>query len=980
MQRSNGSSMVPAGLAQLDRWRYSIAGIVLLGLVLRLVRLNFQPLWWDEGWSLYFATTGVGNMMQLTAVDIHPPLYYLLLHAWIGLFGPKPISVRLLSVFIGAASIPLLYAVGKRLFRKTAGLLAALLLAVSPFHIYYSQEVRMYGLVTLFGLGALYFALRWESGIRESALRDVKAGSLAGYVISATAALYTQYYAAFLLLALSLGILLRSLRRSSPQESVEEEGRRTQVPAPFSSTRFRGKRGIVWAWLGAQFAVLLLYLPWLWYAGAKLLTYVQFKVSVEQYPPMGLLEYLGRHLAAFDWGHAEGGLGAWWWAGLLPLLAVALALAPSLWHRVRTAGLGKADRGNGAWLALIPIVLLISGFAVNLVFPFNPEHGERLLLLALPAYLLAIAAALAFLARRRRRAGLLVAGTFLALGVVSLAFFYTVPRYPDDDYRPVADRLQALALPTDAVVCVHPWQVGYFEAYLPASRRPSLVLTPREVLPRERQLWADDPGLMAADLDALLAGHTRIWLPAHQAMGQILEHQIERYLTQQSYPVLSEWHGENTVLSLFASGQAEALSVAARFGGWLDLRGAALSPGPLQAGWGVAAVDLDWQLSERPADPYTVSLRLVGPTGHVWAQRDAAPMDGLAQFSSWPPGQLLADRHGLLVPAGTPPGDYRVVLQVYRSKDVTVLPATFEGGSGGEVTLGTVHVVRPDSAPPVEALSFQQACRVTFGGRLRLLGFSLNSEPLLRPGESIAVDLDWQALVDPGEDFLPRLELRDADGNVWAERTEKPVAGTYPTAWWQADDLVRDPHALPIPATVPAGHYTLALSLVRAANNQPVSSDKGQTTILLAEIDVQGREHAYEPVRPAYIQAAQFGDGVSLIGYDLSGDTLSPGASLEVTLVWHPLATPGQNLEAFVHLLDGDGNIVTQDDSVPGNGTLPTMGWLPGEYVSDPHLLQIPSGLTPGPYRLEVGLYDPATGIRLGDGVVLDKHLTLANN
>ena len=142
------------------------------------------------------------------------------------------------------------------------------------------------------------------------------------------------------------------------------------------------------------------------------------------------------------------------------------------------------------------------------------------------------------------------------MALVSLAFFYTVPRYPDDDYRPLIARVRALGLPTDVVLCVHPWQVGYMQAYIPDQEaRPALVLTPHEVLPKERQLWADDPARMSADLDALLAQHGRLWLPAHQAMGRLLENQMEAYLAGSAYPVLSEWYGQNTVLSLFAAGQ-----------------------------------------------------------------------------------------------------------------------------------------------------------------------------------------------------------------------------------------------------------------------------------------------------------------------------------------------------------------------------------------------------------------------------------------
>ena len=547
MCAANGSS--GKGVAQVRR-RFRppvILWIVLLALGLRLARLAFQPLWWDEGWSLYFATTDVRSMLELTAVDIHPPLYYLLLHLWIQVLGSGAIAVRLLSVLIGTATVPLLYATGRRLLGERGGLLAAFLLAVSAFHIYYSQEVRMYGLVTLLGLAAFYFALRWESGNWEIG----RLGNWVGYVLAATAALYTQYYAAFLLLALNLVVLFYWLKLPSL-------GRGKSSPPLGEGEGSAQGRGNLLPWLSAQLAVALLYLPWLWYAADKLLAYVRFKITADQDLSLGLLTYLARHLAAFTWGHAEGDLAAWWWLGLLPPALLIVAVAVDLYRGIRKSGsqeIGGRSLGVGHWSLAILIVTLTCGFVVNLVFPFNPPRLERLLLLALPAYLLLVAAGLLTIWQRRLLA-LLPLASFLVLGVLSLSFFYTVPRYPDDDYRPVADRLRALALPTDAVVCVHPWQVGYCHAYLPNDEtRPALVLTPREVLPRERQLWADDPALMAADLDALLDEHGRLWLADHQTMGRVLEAQIEAYLVENAYPTLSEWYGDHTVLALFAAGE-----------------------------------------------------------------------------------------------------------------------------------------------------------------------------------------------------------------------------------------------------------------------------------------------------------------------------------------------------------------------------------------------------------------------------------------
>lgn len=946
----------------------ALAAVCLLAFALRVLQLDFQPLWWDEGWSLYFAAADVGSMLRLTAVDIHPPLYYLLLRLWQGaaLLGSGPAAIRFLSVIVGTATVPVMYVTGRRLLGEKGGLLAALLLAVSPFHIYYSQEVRMYGLLTLLGLLALYAALRLEE-LPHSLWVWL------GYVGAATAALYTEYYAAALLLGLNVAMVVHWARKRRPWAAL-------------------------WPWWAAQAAVALLYLPWVWYAGGKLLIYVQYKVGAEGDAPLGLFLYLGRQLAALAWGHTEGPLAAMWWLGLVALAVPALCVAWLLFagrrgaHRAGARPRGET-RAAGWWPEAVAILAtgLVCGFVANLAFPFVAPRTERQLLFLLPVAVLLLTAALLALWERRRLWAVLSAAVLLAAAGASLAFFYTTDRYPDDDYRPIAAQMRALARPGDALLAVHPWQVGYFQAYLPPALRPEMLLTPRQAGPREGQLWADDPGRMAADLQALLAEHGRVWFPAHQAMGQVLEEPITAYLAGHAYPALSKWANRNTVLSLFSAGSPVAQSVTGRFGSWLTLEGAALSATPLEAGRGVAAVDLSWKVSEHPSEPYTVGLRLVDRAGRIWAQRDASPAGGLLDFGQWPPGQAGLDRHGLLVPAGTPPGDFRVMLRVYNSADQSVLPVTFDGrseGSGGEVELGTVHVVRPEAAPPVEALDVDRPASVDFGSKLRFLGFDPPSDaptPLL-PGEAVAVDLYWQAIEDPGEDFLPRLQLLDSDGAVVAESDPlvKPVGGAYPTAWWQAGELVRDPHELTIPAAMPPGRYRLALSLVRAAAGLPVETESGGASLDLFDVQVQGREHSFEPPQPLHAQRVVLsneglsaagqaqGEAVELAGYDLEDRAWAPGSALPLTLHWRAHATPDRNYHAFVHLLDESGSIVAQHDGVPGEGRLPTRGWLPGEAVADAHTLQLPLDLPAGDYRLEVGLYDPVTDERLGQPVGLD--------
>ncbi|RME51720.1 MAG: hypothetical protein D6790_19580, partial [Caldilineae bacterium] len=190
--------------------------LMFFALLLRRGRLLWQPLWWDEGYSVYFATEPLARMVQLTARDIHPPLYYALLHGWLLMWGDaSPLALRTLSILIGLAAAPAIWWLAYTLFPRRTRLpwLAAVLLAISPMHVFYSQEVRMYGLEML--LGVLATGLFWRLRTRQAGN-----GTLLAYVLVSAALLYTEYYAGFLLLAhylWALGLHLRpQTRRLAP--------------------------------------------------------------------------------------------------------------------------------------------------------------------------------------------------------------------------------------------------------------------------------------------------------------------------------------------------------------------------------------------------------------------------------------------------------------------------------------------------------------------------------------------------------------------------------------------------------------------------------------------------------------------------------------------------------------------------------------------------------------------------------------------
>lgn len=110
--------------------------------------------------------------------------------------------------------------------------------------------------------------------------------------------------------------------------------------------------------------------------------------------------------------------------------------------------------------------------------------------------------------------------------------------------------------------------------------------------------------------------------------------------------------------------------------------------------------------------------------------------------------------------------------------------------------------------------------------------------------------------------------------------------------------------------------------------------------------------------RPRQARAAQVGEELELLGYDLTPATIEPGQELMVDLYWRPQRAVAANLTSFVHVLLPDGAKIAQSDHAPGGVFYPTSLWQPGETLLDRHILSLPTTASPGPYRLVAGLYE----------------------
>ncbi|MGI9165709.1 MAG: glycosyltransferase family 39 protein [Pyrinomonadaceae bacterium] len=167
--------------------------VVLIAAVVRIIGLRLDSLWFDEAFSVCIARLGLSEIISLAATDVHPPLYYLLLHSWTRLFGETESAVRMLSVVFSVLTVLVIYHLALTLFDRHTAILTALLTAFSPLQVFYAQETRMYAQLTFLSTISMYLFLRW--------LKDGQRLSAVLYVISTALLLYTHLYAVFVVMA-----------------------------------------------------------------------------------------------------------------------------------------------------------------------------------------------------------------------------------------------------------------------------------------------------------------------------------------------------------------------------------------------------------------------------------------------------------------------------------------------------------------------------------------------------------------------------------------------------------------------------------------------------------------------------------------------------------------------------------------------------------------------------------------------------------
>ncbi len=841
---------------------------LLAGYGLRLYRLGAESLWYDETVSAYLAQESIPQLIAHTARDIHPPGYYLLLHLWQRLVHPTPAhGLEFLyawpSVFWGMVLMALIYALGRRLFDPKVAALAVVFTAAHPYHIWYSQEVRMYTLGAVLALVAVWFGLDWLDRRRPPR-------ALLGYSLAAASGMYVLYYFVFLLIPLNLYILATAWKQTS-------------------GAGVRQKVARIAPWLGANLLALILWIPWL-------PVFVR-QATEPPVPPWrtwpGWLLSLGEGLAALWVGQSiPGGLEWLWLWGVLGGVLVVVAYFGYTKHLVSTPT--PMESSSAFPTPLSPFALLLTvlfgplfllGLLSVTVMPLY--HVRYLFVYAAPSpLLLALATRIALPEPARRGRSLLA--LLAAVGILvpqgwSLARFWSAPPYRADDHRGAVARLAADWRAGDGILVNAGWTYTAVALYWPGEYTdPGTSLPPP--LQRRRLVEApQNPNARTADLRVpLFIGgsvdgpaslgwglpesdfYAMPWPAAAEALTQVSQDH-PRLWHYRFYDTVSDPQGRirrwlETHLRLTVDqpipgrdfGRLQRFERPSRgcpsperrpgiaFGQSLLLVGMTVHNPPV-AGQTLYTT-LCWQpMAASPVLPLRTSLRIypaqAPPEEPPMAQQD----EDLAVPPGLRAGTTFVQPLAVPLPVGLPPGPYRLELVVYRGDTGAPLPPDAEGAILGQ----RWPLADLDVALLPEPPSLAQRPRAVFD-YMELLSAQVGPQTV-PAGGTLDVVLDWRPRPSPYRDtYQARLSLVDRRGQevfTWRGPLASP---RYPSGAWPAGYPVRGRLFLQLPAELKPGIYTVHLGMERASDGLRIPARgawlpwPSQDSIQVGRIRVQG--------------------------------------------------------------------------------------------------------------------------------------------
>ena len=937
----------------------ALSAMMALAFAARVYRLEAQSIWLDEGLSVLFARPDLGSLLPtLIRSDVHPPLHVVLLHYWMGLVGDGEFAVRFPSVFFGVLLVPLAYRMAVDLFAhreenraqaRLAGVVVALLVALSPFLVYYSQEARNY-IIAAF-LGALATWSMWR------ALGSSRRRWWWLYSTSSALALYTHYYAGFLLLAQALYLAVTYARwRSS-------------------------LRPFVLALAGTA----LLYVPWLvglWGQFRNLWLHPDYWPGA-----VDLWAIVGRTFAAFAAGSVQTAT-----AGPL-LLGAAVLFAAGLATLISRGGL-RSGRGE-LYLVICGAVPLLVVYAITMRYP---KFAERYLIIISPAFYLVLARGLATVyGLGRALAGRWAAATKVALGftlVIALSAgvlsanatwrVYYGPEWAKDDHRAAIAVIKSQGQPGDLILLTRNTYQSfqyYYDGDLPwygfDAASPGGTPDVRKVVER---------------LMRRLPGHTRVWHLLWQEEVTDPTQTVAGLLRKFGTQVPLEHNFVGVRLNLYEIAPDVTLSANAdhplsvNYENGLKLFGYDLKSSELRPGE-TADLSFYWEATRPLGEDIGLSLALRDEQGLVWGTVGHRISGHYLPPSRWPLKTRVRSGCPATVPLGTPPGRYTLELNVHLTPSLRELARVEPSGQPVGTRLDIAQITVLPATPSAEVqldvpLSHDVAFLTSAGSEaMRLLGQGqLPAE--VPQGGRFDLSLYWQRGAAGLADYEAVIELVGTESH---RLLRQPLVPTYPTSRWQLGERLRGQYRLLVPANLPEGEYELRLSLGAGGVDQMLGLPDGTTSLRLGGLRVTGLAREMVPPAVGFRGDARYGGIASLYGFDLSAAAngvvqTTPGQRIALTLYWEALAPTNTSYTVFVHLADETGRPWGQQDAPPALGARPTTGWLTGEFVADQKQITVAGDVPAGSYRLLVGLYGPdgkrleatsSSGLSLGNAVPL---------
>ncbi|MFQ5399179.1 MAG: protein O-mannosyl-transferase family [Anaerolineae bacterium] len=250
------------------------------------------------------------------------------------------------------------------------------------------------------------------------------------------------------------------------------------------------------------------------------------------------------------------------------------------------------------------------------------------------------------------------------------------------------------------------------------------------------------------------------------------------------------------------------------------------------------------------------------------------------------------------------------------------------------------------------------------GGEVELVGYLL-PETAVRAGDYVPLTLAMRAPQGTDDFYVPVLRV----GNItFPFTTDSHLISPN----WQPGEVIVEQFDFALPHDLADGRYPVTVDLRNLSTGTDFS-----LALSLGELTVSGQRHSNGGER----LLANFRQRVGLVGATARGGghraaspwdepfNLVPGDTLHLTLQWESLAPAEESYTVFVHLIDLANRPIVALDYTPLGGATPTHlwipKWLPGQRMLDPYRLQIPEGLSPGTYLVEVGLYEMVSGRRL---------------